>query len=78
MKQNFSKATEAQQTAAQEQALHAQQAQQVPTSAEFKTVEDLLRHDAAQVQPPKSLMIRLQQSLNQEIKPPAWWKRWFS
>jgi hypothetical protein len=75
MKQNFSKATEAQQTAAQEQALHAQQAQ---TGAEFKTVEDMLRHDAALVQPPKSLMLRLQQSLNQEIKPPAWWKRWFS
>jgi hypothetical protein len=75
MKQNFSKAVEAQQTAAQEQA---QQGQQAQSGAEFKTVEDMLRHDAAQVQPPKSLMIRLQQSLNQEIKPPAWWKRWFS
>jgi hypothetical protein len=75
MKQNFSKATEAQQTAAQEQA---QQAQQAKTGVEFKTVEELLRHDAAQVQPPKSLMTRLQQSLQQEIRPPAWWKRWFS
>jgi|BarGraNGADG00212_2_1021979.scaffolds.fasta_scaffold32358_3 hypothetical protein len=72
MKQNFSKATEAQQTAAQEQA------QQAQTGVEFKTVEELLRHDAAQVQPPKSLMTRLQQSLKQEIRPPAWWKRWFS
>lgn len=72
MKQNFSKATEAQQTAAQKQA------QQAETGVEFRTVEDLLRHDAAQVQPPKSLMTRLQQSLKQEIRPPAWWKRWFS
>jgi hypothetical protein len=72
MKQNFTKVTEAQQTAAQEQA------QQAQTGVEFKTVEDLLRHDAAQVQPPKSLMTRLQQSLKQEIRPPAWWKRWFS
>jgi hypothetical protein len=69
---NFTKVTEAQQTAAQEQA------QQAQTGVEFKTVEDLLRHDAAQVQPPKSLMTRLQQSLKQEIRPPAWWKRWFS
>jgi hypothetical protein len=72
MKQNFTKATEAQQTAAQEQA------QQAQPGVEFKTVEELLRHDAAQVQPPKSLMTRLQQSLQQEIRPPAWWKRWFS
>lgn len=72
MKQNFTKVTEAQQTAAQEQA------QQAQTGVEFKTVEELLRHDAAQVQPPKSLMTRLQQSLKQEIRPPAWWKRWFS
>ena len=41
MKQNFTKVTEAQQTAAQEQA------QQAQTGVEFKTVEDLLRHDAA-------------------------------
>ena len=75
MKQNFSKAVEAQQTAAQDQV---QQTQQTQAGAEFKTVEDLLRHDAALVQPPKSLMLRLQHSLAQEIKPPAWWKRWFS
>jgi hypothetical protein len=75
MKHNFSKGSEAQQAAALEQAHHLPQAQQ---GVEFKTVEELIRHDASQVEPPKSLMLRLQQSLNQEIRPQAWWKRWFS
>lgn len=42
----------------------------------FENVEELLRHDAAQTQPPPQLQVRLAQSIEKEPTPSRpWWKR---
>ncbi len=62
----------------QQEELTAHQQTQQQTSAEFATVEDLLRYDAAQTPVPAGVTERLQKSLAQEPKPPRpWWRRWF-
>ena len=46
---------------------------------EFGSVDELLRHDAAQVQPPPAIAHRLNDSIRREPKPfRSWWSRWFS
>ena len=45
---------------------------------EFATVEDLLRHDAAQTSPPPGLTARVNQSLAAEPAIKPWWRRLFS
>ncbi len=62
----------------QQEELTAQQQKQQQTSAEFATVEDLLRYDADQTPVPAEVTKRLQKSLAQQPKPPRpWWRRWF-
>jgi hypothetical protein len=56
-----------------------QQAQKPQGAAEFDSVEELLRHDAAQVTPPPAIAERLKDSLAKEpLKPRPWWKKLFS
>ncbi len=46
---------------------------------EFASAEELIRHDAAQVSPPPTLLARLKVSLAEEAKLKGpWWRRWFS
>lgn len=42
---------------------------------EFATAEDLLRHDAAQVEVPGPIAGRLEKSVKQEPAASPWWKR---
>ena len=74
MKQEFSKEhlRDAQQHLTQSQQEQTQQ------TREFHTPDEMLRYDAAQVQPPSSLLERLKESLNKEIAPKGWWRRWFT
>jgi hypothetical protein len=53
------------------------QEQQQQQTLEFTTAEEMIRHDAAQVAVPPSVMERLQQSIRAEPAPPRpWWRRW--
>lgn len=46
---------------------------------EFSSVEELIRHDAEQTQPPTIIADRLNASIAREPKPArSWWRRWFS
>lgn len=56
-----------------------QAAQQTQTGTEYAQVEELLRADRAQTQPPAELETRLKESVAREPPPPArpWWKRWW-
>lgn len=50
------------------------------TQREFASVEELLRHDARQTEPPPSVAERLKSSLADVPKPHAkvpWWRRLF-
>jgi hypothetical protein len=53
----------------------AQQTKQAPL--EFKSAEELLRHDAAQISVPPAIAARLGKSTG-EMEPPrgSWWRRW--
>jgi hypothetical protein len=68
MKQE-SKLTHSQSTAARE----TNQTDSAPL--EFQTTEELLRHDAAQVELPPSLLERIRHSVATEKNP--WWRRLF-
>jgi len=46
---------------------------------EFDSVEDILRHDRAQIAPPPDLAARLGASLGAQNPPAApWWKKWLA
>lgn len=64
---------------AQQQQAHQEiNAAQGQTGLEFRTAEELIRHDAAQTIPPERLARRVQDSVNREGVPPrSWWRRWF-
>ena len=56
-----------------------QEQQTTPTQAglEFRTAEELIRHDAAQTHPPERLEQRVKDSVHREapsLRP--WWRRW--
>jgi hypothetical protein len=54
------------------------QSHQQQGTAEFASVEELLRFDAQQVSPPPALAERLQQSISKEAPPTrSWWQRLF-
>jgi hypothetical protein len=65
-----------QQAGEQQRALNEQQSQ-TPAAQEFATVEDLLRHDAAQTPVPAAVGQRLAESVSQlPVRPArAWWRR---
>lgn len=44
---------------------------------EFGSVEELLRHDAAQNPPPAALAKRIEESIRQEPTRGSFWSRWF-
>lgn len=57
----------------QQKLSHSQQS----TTREFTTAEELLRHDATQVQVPPVIAERLTQSIAKlPAKPQSWWQRW--
>ncbi len=60
---------------AQEKELSAQQQQHVVR--EFKTVEELLQHDAEQTVVPPHIAARVQESIAREPQPRGWWGRLF-
>jgi hypothetical protein len=63
----------------QQQAEQEQVQRQATAGREFATPEELLRFDAARVQPPPAVAERLNRSLQREPKKPqSWWKKWFS
>lgn len=46
---------------------------------EFESVEDLIRQDAAQVEPPDSIIERLNESIaNEQRNSQPWWRKLFS
>ena len=56
----------------------AQQQEQQQTTREFGSVEELLRHDAAQTPVPPELAARVRNSVAREPMPKTgWWRRWF-
>ena len=56
----------------------AEQQNQQPTAREFASVEEMLRHDAANIPVPPRIAERLQQSARDLPQPKtAWWKRVF-
>jgi hypothetical protein len=62
----------------QEQELVAQQQTTQNAVQEFSTVEELLRHDAAQTSAPMGIAERLQKSSADFPKPSrSWWQRLF-
>lgn len=65
-----------QQAEEQQRALNEQQSQ-TQAAREFATVEELLRHDAAQTPVPPAVAQRLAQSVSQLPPRPAraWWRR---
>lgn len=49
------------------------------TGREFTTVEEMLQHDAAEVEVPPEIAYRLADSVAKEPKPAgSWWRRLFS
>ena len=63
----------------QEQELHAEESGQHQAAKEFTTTEELLRHDAAQIEVPRAVAERLNESLASEPKPgKSWWQRFVS
>lgn len=54
-----------------------QQQQQKTTPLEFATPEELLRHDAANIDLPEAIAERLAESTANTPSSP-WWKRWFA
>jgi hypothetical protein len=49
------------------------------TGQEFGSVDELLRHDATQTEPPPAVAERLNESIGREPAPRrSWWSRWFS
>jgi hypothetical protein len=60
----------------QEEQLHGVESRQQEAAAEFSNAEEVLRHDAAQVEVPRAVAERLNESIANEPKPAkSWWKR---
>ncbi|MEO5803642.1 MAG: hypothetical protein ABIR24_08930 [Verrucomicrobiota bacterium] len=55
-----------------------QQQQQKAEAKEFSSVEELLRHDAAEIVVPPGVAVKLNQSIANSPKPKVWWQRFFS
>jgi hypothetical protein len=56
-----------------------QQTAEQQTGLAFDSVEELLRHDAANTTPPLSIAARLKVSLEQEpVRKRSWWQRLFA
>ena len=51
--------------------------QQTKPGVEFNSVEEMLRHDAAQTPVPPGIEHRLQESLERTPHSKSWWRRWF-
>jgi len=49
----------------------------IPTQREFKSVEDMLRHDASLTSVPRNVQGRIEKSVARGSKPRSWWKRIF-
>ncbi|MGA2747948.1 MAG: hypothetical protein ABSG59_04150 [Verrucomicrobiota bacterium] len=66
-------------TTGQQQEQSAETRSEKTTAKEFASVEELLRHDAAQTAVPPEIAQRLRQSL-EESPPPrrSWWRKLFS
>lgn len=68
---------ESKQRSQEQEQLTAAAAQQT-NAREFATTEELLRHDAAQVEVPPAVADRLAHSIRNEPQPErSWWKRVF-
>jgi hypothetical protein len=64
----------------QDRSLSLRQDQELQLTVEFSTVEEMLRHDASQVDVPPVVESRLRSSLQRAQKdspkaPPSWWRR---
>ena len=56
-----------------------EQTTQLPPKTEFASVEEMLRQDAAQIEPPPAIAVRLADSISREPKPArSWWRKLFS
>ncbi|HTS16074.1 MAG TPA: hypothetical protein VMP11_00720 [Verrucomicrobiae bacterium] len=62
---------------AEEQTSEQDHAAQQRTDRTFDSVEDMLRFDLAQTEPPPSIAERLQGSLQAEPQKRPWWRRLF-
>ncbi len=62
-----------------EETTQSQSLGQRTTGQEFGSVDDLLRYDARQTEPPPAVADRLNESIGREPAPRrSWWSRWFS
>lgn len=57
---------------------HEQKQQQKSNAKEFSSVEELLRHDAADIVVPLRVTAKLNQSIANAPKPKRWWNQFFS
>jgi len=57
---------------------HQHQQQQKSEAKEFSSVEELLRHDAAELVVPAGVATKLNQSIANAPKPKTWWQQFFS
>jgi hypothetical protein len=74
-----SRTSKLRQRQAQEQTAETSQHLQASAAQEFGSVEELLRHDAAQITPPPAIAQRLADSTAREPSPArSWWQRWFT
>ncbi|HWY74701.1 MAG TPA: hypothetical protein VN281_03740 [Verrucomicrobiae bacterium] len=48
-----------------------------PSQREFKSVEEMLRHDASLTSVPRAVQGRIEKSVARGAKPRSWWKRIF-
>jgi hypothetical protein len=56
----------------------AEQTTRQPPRHEFATVDEMIRHDTAQTEPPATIAERLADSISKEPKPTRpWWRRLF-
>ncbi|HKS36122.1 MAG TPA: hypothetical protein VJW76_02960 [Verrucomicrobiae bacterium] len=57
----------------------AEQTTRQPPKQEFETVEEMIRQDASQTEPPAAVAERLADSISREPKPAKpWWRRFFT
>lgn len=57
----------------------AEQTTRQPSKHEFETVEEMIRHDASQTEPPAAVAERLADSISKEPKSTKpWWRRFLS
>jgi len=66
-----------QQRAEEQQTTAHQQHAESTSEVTFNSVEEMLRHDAAQTPVPPGIESRLQESLERTPHSKSWWRRWF-